>query len=314
MIELKEKFLTPEESRKQSRNSLIEHILELTFQKAREKYKETNPTNAEIKEEFGLIMDRYEEAETVKKMLRISDYRDWDIFFDEVSNKLIRILAGNKSEKDVPAAEEKSEVTGRKLYRGEINMLKVLLGEASAALREKHLTTEDHDFDTVSKSIIDETLNKHEAEKVTDDSGREQMRRQMTAIINKSFTPEELKKYEEKRKARGEKYSPKEKDVFLRVIEETLERVSRILEDKDLDADENLKTSEKIIPSDFSRRDIEKVKKLIKSTLAQVLTKNDVDSRIQESYIKDLAPLILGNLKNRPQNPVENILKGLYEK
>ncbi len=98
MIELKEKFLTPAESRKQSKDSLIEHIFELTFRKAREKSKGVDPTNAEIKEEFSLIMDRYKQAETVKKMLGINDYQDWDSFFDEVSNKLIRILSGTKSE------------------------------------------------------------------------------------------------------------------------------------------------------------------------------------------------------------------------
>lgn len=314
MIELKEKNLTPAETRKQSKDSLIEHIFELTFQKAHEKSKGADPTDTEIKEEFSLIMDRYNKAETVKEMLGIDDYQDWDSFFDEVSNILIRKLSGKKTEKGVPPTDEKSEVIGRKLYRGEINMMNILLREAFTALREKHLTTEDYDFETVSKGIIDEILNKREVEKVTDEAGREQMRRQMTAIINKSFTPEALAKYEQKKKMKGKKYPPEKKDMLWGIIEETIERVSIIMEDKNLDADENLKISKKMIPSDFSKGDIEKVRKLIKSTLAQTLTKNNVNSENQESYIKDLAPLILDSLKERPQNPVETILKILYEK
>lgn len=314
MIESKEKFFTTTEAWKQSKDSLIEHIFELTFQKAREKSKGADPTDAEIKEEFWLIMDRYKKAETVKEMLEIDDYQDWDSFFDEVSNELIRKLSGKKSEKSVPPAIEPSEVVGRKLYRGEINLLNILLGEAFTALREKHLTTEDYDFETVSKRIIDEILNKREVGKVTDDSGREQIRRQLTAIINKSFTPEALKEYEQKKKMKGKKYLPEERDMFLQVIDETFERVSIIMENKDLDADENLKTSKKIIPSDFSKKDIEKVRRLIKTTLTQVLTKNNINSESQESYIKDLTPLILDSLIKRPQNPVETIQKRLYEK
>ncbi len=91
-------------------------------------------------------------------------------------------------------------------------MLNILLSKAFAALREKHLTTEDYDFESASNRIIDETLNKHEVEKVTDEAGREQMRRQMTAIINKSFTPEALEKYKKKREMKG-KNIPLKKEI-----------------------------------------------------------------------------------------------------
>jgi hypothetical protein len=314
MIELKEKFLTPAEARKQSKDSLIEHIFELTFQKAREKSKGATPTDVEIKEEFWLIMDQYKKSETVKEMLGIDDYQDWDSFFDEVSNKLIRKLSGKKSERGVPPTVETSEVTGRKLYRGERNMLNILLGKAFTILHEKHLTTEDYDFERVMKEIINKILDDHEVEKITDESGREQIRREMTAAIYKSFAPKALEEYEVKRKMKGKKYSPGERNMLLQIIEETLERVSIIMENKNLDADANLKTSEKMIPSGFSKKDIEKVRRLIKSALAKALTKNSVNSESQENYIKDLTPLILESLNKKPPNPTETILENLYKK
>jgi hypothetical protein len=259
-------------------------------------------------------MERYKKVETIKEMLGIDDYQDWDSFFDEVSNELTRKLSGKKSGESVPSANETSEVVGRKLYRGEINLLNISLGEAFTALREKHLTTEDYDFETVSKRIIDEILNKHEVGKVTDDSGREQIRKQLTAIINKSFTPEALKEYEQKKKMKGKKYPPEERDMLLNIIEETVERVSIIMEDENLDADANLKTPENIIPSDFSKGDIEKVREIIKSVLTGVIQKIKVSPANRENYSNDLVPLIISALKERPPNPTETILKNLYKK
>ncbi len=102
--------------------------------------------------------------------------------------------------------------------------------------------------------------------------------------------------------------------MLLNVIEETVERISLIMEDINLDADVNLKTSKKMIPSDLTKKDIRKVRGLIKLALAQVLTKNNVNSENHESYIKDLTPLILDKFRERPQNPVENTLNELYKK
>ncbi|MDD5489359.1 MAG: hypothetical protein PHP25_01610 [Candidatus Moranbacteria bacterium] len=309
-----------QEATPKTRHNFKESIIELIISKAIPKIlancsgKDTID-DRDIAGVIGPMLDGYNQSDTdfTKRMLNIKNYEDWDVFCDEVQNAVARKARERRRGSDAFIPDGKSEVAGRKLYRGETKMMNKLLGEASSELRKKNLTTKDYDFGKVSQEIINKILNRHEVEKITDSSAREQMRRQMTAIINKSFTPESLAEYNQKLGRLGKKYTGEERKKLFQTIEETVERVSLMMENMNLDADENLKTSEKIIPSDFSRKDVRKIRILIKSTLARAL-KNNLNSDNQESYIRDLVPLILDSLKERPQNPVETILKRLYEK
>lgn len=257
----------------------------------------------------------YKNSDIIRRILGFKNHEDRDAFFDHITNIVTRKARGLKGTYgEIPIIAEEDELTGRKLYRGERNMLKLLMGEVFTELHKRHLTTEDYDFGEVSEGIIKKILDDYEVEKVTDEAGREQFRREISAVVHKSFTPEALKEYEQKKKIKGKKYPPEEKDMLLNVIEETVERVSIIMEDENLDADANLKTPENIIPSDFSKRDIEKVREIIKSVLTGVIQKIKVSPANRENYSNDLVPLIISALKERPPNPTETILKNLYKK
>lgn len=304
------------ETRKRFEDSLISHVIfEAVPEILRNCENKKEIDDRDIGQVIGWMIDDYKNSNLTGRILGFKDYRDRDAFFDHVSNivtRKARELKGTYGE--VPIVAEKNEVTGRELYRGERNMLKLLMGEVFTALHKKHLTTKDYDFEEVSEGIIKKILDDYEVEKVTNEAGREQFRKEITAVVHKSFTPEALKEYEQKKKTKGKKYSPEEKDMLLNVIEETVERVSIIMEDENLDADANLKTPENIIPSDFSKRDIEKVREIIKSVLTGVIQKIKVSPANRENYSNDLVPLIISALKERPPNPTETILKNLYKK
>jgi hypothetical protein len=145
--------------------------------------------------------DGYENSEFLGGILGFKDYQDREAFFDHIKNivtRKARELKGTYGEALV--IDEISEVTGRKLFRGERNMLRLLMGEVFTALQKRRLTTEDHDFRDVSSKFINIILDKYKVEKVTDVSGREQFRKELTAVVYKSFTPEALAEYEKKKK------------------------------------------------------------------------------------------------------------------
>jgi hypothetical protein len=216
-------------------------------------------------------------------------------------------------EKIIQTPEKKRETGEKKRNPGEIKLLHFMLSKAFDRLRKTGLTTEDEGFQDAMGNALNEILNDQGIMESPGDFTRSNYRNQMAAIIGKSFTPEALAEYELKKKMKGKKYLPLERTMLTEVIDETIERVCLIMENKNLDADANLKTSEKLIPSNFSERDTGKVRRLIKSVLVKVLTKNKVNPEGQEKYVKDLTPLMLDSLKKRPQNPVETILKKLYE-
>lgn len=295
---------TPE-TRKRFEDSLISHIV---FEAVPEILKNCEGkeriNDRDIGEVVGRMIDGYKNSDATLRILGLKNYEDQDAFFDHVINivtRKARELKGTYGE--IPIITEESEITGRKLYRGERNMLKLLMGEVFTALHKTRLTTEDYDFREKSKRIIREILDKHEVEKITDVAGREQFRREIAAVVHKSFTPEALAKYKEKR------------DMPLRVIEETYERVSLIMKDKklDSDADKHLETGS-TIPSNFTEEDIKKVIPIIESALVRALNNNNVKPENQKQYIKDLAPLILEGFKKRISNPVETTLEKFYEK
>lgn len=258
----------------------------------------------------------YKNSDLIGRILGFKNHEDQESFFGHMINivtRKARELKGTYGEIPV-ITDEKNEIAGRELFRGERNMLKLLMGEVFKALHKKHLTTEDYDFGKASEGIIKKILDDYKVEKVTDEAGREQFRKEITAVVHKSFTPQALAEYKEKREAKGKKYSPEERDILLQVIDEAIERVCMIIENKKLDADENLGNSEMPIPSKFSDRDIGKVRRVIQSVLSQVLEKHNIGPDGQTSYITDLVPLILDSLKKRPKNPAETTLAKLYEK
>ncbi|TSA45942.1 hypothetical protein D4R51_00990 [bacterium] len=223
-----------------------------------------------------------------------------------MEKELKKILAGEP--------EEKRGKVERKQRPEETKLLHFMLSKAFDRLHKTGLTTEDERFQDAMGNALNEILNDQGIMEKPGDFTRSNYRNQMAAIIGKSFTPEALAEYELKKKMKGKKYLPLEKTMLTEVIDETIERVCLIMENKNLDADKDLQTSEKLIPSDFSERDIGKVRRLIKSVLTKVLTKNKVNPEGQEKYVKDLTPLMLDSLKKRPPNPTEMILKNLYEK
>lgn len=293
---------TPE-TRKRFKDSITSHIISEAVPKILKNCENKKTIDdQDIGKVIGWMIDGYNNSDLTGRILGFKDYEDRDAFFDHIINIVVRKareLKGTYGE--IPIIAGKSETSGRELYRGERNMLNLLIGEVFTALHKTRLTTEDYDFGKVSEGIIKKILDDYKVEKVTDEAGREQFRREITAVVHKSFTPEALAEYKAKREMEGKKYSPEEREMLLQIIEETFERVSLIVEGEKLDLDAD-------------GWDTKKAENLVKSALTGVLEKSKVSPENRENYSKDLVPLIISAFKERIPNPVETTFKRLYEK
>ena len=90
------KILTPAEARKNFKNSLIQHILELSVPKIVANTKGRDVEERDLAEVMGDNMRQYKESDMTRKILGIKNYKEWDSFFDEVVDTVLNKVREEK--------------------------------------------------------------------------------------------------------------------------------------------------------------------------------------------------------------------------
>jgi len=105
-----EKNSVSPETQKGFKNSLINHILELSVDQIVANTKGRDANEHDLAEVMGDMMKEYKTSDMTKKMLGVKNYGDWDSFFDEVADIVFKKVQEAKT-KEIPVSspELKSE-------------------------------------------------------------------------------------------------------------------------------------------------------------------------------------------------------------